>query len=733
MKDAILLDAGMTVGAALRRLAQHGYWTHPNSLEARSWLEEYVANINELAASADRARTDQLGSEGGSAPATGLTFEKAVRLNARAQDGQWTAIRRQDGVTIFWYARLVRDVLGILSKVKPDTIVCVALDLHETTATPPVQIADLPGSDVELAVVLHGNDLVGVQEFTSHYVELHTRGFKDLVRAARQAKGPFAASSVDEAAGPTVRAFPFLQAPEKVAVGVGFDLEIGLSDTPVVGVTSTGELVLHVFDGATMIPVEVQVVADGFDAPEGWRRKLDVFVSEPAKARAKVALIPLPQNDTVRLTSIWVHFVVGGVACGVASRNVVVESEPGIARPPDLRGISWVGAEGPHTSITIGEASRLPDIELDIGKPDGNAARGSYRCVIRNAHGVPVPDGPLPIELGEDANTFAKSLIDQVRQWSGDNLIANLLNSVGKTVAGRLPPEFWTVLQAVAALVKHRPVTFQLNSAEPYVPWELAVVEPPIDPARPKFLAAQVAMGRWILGDRSVASPPLLSRTVQAMAVMAGMYKVESSLRPLPQAIEEAKTLAHSYVTMPAIPLECTAANFKSLLDASLSYNFNSIGGVQCVHFAGHGEVDPERPGDAAIYLSDGRPISPVFFNGSLLGKDHAPFIFLNACMVGTGGELLGGLGGFPGNCLAGGFSGLVAPLWAVNDGVAKSIALEFYREVFSAPEGRAVAEVLRELRSNYNSEKPVSSYLAYVYYGNPHLKLVWNRPNAGT
>jgi CHAT domain-containing protein len=217
------------------------------------------------------------------------------------------------------------------------------------------------------------------------------------------------------------------------------------------------------------------------------------------------------------------------------------------------------------------------------------------------------------------------------------------------------------------------------------------------------------------------------------MAVMAGMYKIESTLRPLPQAIEEAKTLTLSYATMPAIPLECTAANFKSLLDATLSYNFNSIGGVQCVHFAGHGEVDPERPGDAAIYLSDGRPISPIFFNGSLLGKDHAPFIFLNACMVGTGGEMLGGLGGFPGNCLAGGFSGLVAPLWAVNDDIAKSIALEFYRQAFSRPEGRTVAEVLRELRSNYKNETPVSSYLAYVYYGNPHLKLIWNRPNDGT
>src|SRR3954468_13914676 len=190
MKDAILLDAGMTVRAALRRMAQHGYWTNPLSSEARSWLEEYLASINALAATADRARTDRLGSEGGSVPVSDLSFEKAVRLNARAQDGQWTAIRRQDGVTIFWYARSVMDVLRMLSRAKLDTIVCLALGLHEGTATPSVQIADLPGRDVELAVVLRGNDLIGVQEFTSHYADLQTRGFDDLIRAANQTKGP---------------------------------------------------------------------------------------------------------------------------------------------------------------------------------------------------------------------------------------------------------------------------------------------------------------------------------------------------------------------------------------------------------------------------------------------------------------------------------------------------------------------------------------------------------------
>jgi hypothetical protein len=89
--------------------------------------------------------------------------------------------------------------------------------------------------------------------------------------------------------------------------------------------------------------------------------------------------------------------------------------------------------------------------------------------------------------------------------------------------------------------------------------------------------------------------------------------------------------------------------------------------------------------------------------------------------MVGTAGEMLGDYGGFPGNCLAGNFSGLVAPLWAVNDVVAKWVALEFYRHALSDTP-RPVAEILRDIRGAFAQQPQASSYLAYVYYGNPHL-----------
>ncbi|MEA2941956.1 MAG: hypothetical protein QOD09_2485 [Bradyrhizobium sp.] len=748
MKEAVLLDAGMSSREALYRLAQHGYWKHPDVPSARLWLDEYVIRINKLAAQADRTSPGdrEAGEVDGAAAAVRsapLNFEDAIRLNARAAAGQWAAIRRQDSMTIFWYARPVQELLDLLSEVGGDVNLRDALNLHEYEATPSIQAAELPRSSGKLAIVLHGNDLIGVREDIPNDGKLSTRGFRDVVRSASPFEADLGGAVLEESArgsdiDVSVRAFPLLQAPQKVATGEAFDLEIGLSETPVAGVTSPGEVVLRAAPGAATIPVEIQVIADGFEAPNGWKRTLDVIVAEPTRVRVKVALVALQQNEPLRLTKLLVHFAVAGVRCGSASRNIVVESSnvadgssnSTVVPPDNTRGLSWLAGDGPPPGLVLGpDLPAKPDIELNIYKLDGNTTGGSYRCSIWNAHVVPVPDGSLAIELGNDAGTFAKLLINEVRQWSGDRLVDTILGNIGKIVRDKLPAEFWTVLQGVAAVVKDRPVTLQLNSAEPYVPWELARVDPPIDPARPPFLSAQVAMGRWIVGDRSVASPPPATQSVRAMAVMAGMYKIGGGLRALPEAVEEAKIIAKSYEKMPVVPLECTAANLNDLLEAELSYQFNSIGGVQCVHFAGHGEIDPTRPEEAAIYLNDGRPITPLFFNGSTLGKTCSPFIFLNACMVGTAGEMLGGFGGFPGNCLAGGFCGLLAPLWAVNDSVARSIAIDFYQQTFSASGDRSIADILRDIRSKYQKKTPVATYMAYVYYGNPNLKLTWTRP----
>jgi len=83
------------------------------------------------------------------------------------------------------------------------------------------------------------------------------------------------------------------------------------------------------------------------------------------------------------------------------------------------------------------------------------------------------------------------------------------------------------------------------------------------------------------------------------MAVMAGLYTSESGIARLPEAEAEAEaqTLHRTY---DAIPLPASFSGVKQLLDATMSNHGQPIGGVEAVHFAGHGDYDPATP-DAAV------------------------------------------------------------------------------------------------------------------------------------
>ena len=746
LHEAVTLDAAMTAQEALRRLAQHGYWTDSNQPAARRRAEEYVEEMRRLLATpGGEEQTAPDGPErhvrGGGrdrpTPATDetqltidlrtLDLPTTLRILARPVAEGWAAIRRQDGITIFWYSRRATELINALIEVPANLTLLAALDLHEWGSVPTIQVGMLDGggADEFTGVVLYGHDVAGVADGTGSSPpgrgrpvgpsgergverDLRTeaeRGIEE--KGDREHLGPPDASRPDE-----VRAYPLLETEKRVSVGQRFNFTIGLSNVPMANTDANAPMVLRGHGGTETIGVEVQVLADGFDAPAGWRHSLVVTVADPGAARVVVPLVPRPQDEPTRLTSIIVYYLVEGVNCGSAACPVVVEQTAGQTSPADNRGQSWLTTHAPLPGLTLASPAGRPDIEVDIAKPDGNPAKGDYLCTLRNAHGISEPLAPLPIRLGADAKTFAKMIINDMQ--FGD-LAKHFINGHSAVIKAKLPKEFWTLLEAVAAVVKDRPLTLQLNSAEPYVPWELALVDPPLDPNRPKILAAQLVMGRWILGDSEIAAPPRSEVAVKAMAVMAGMYNVTTGLRRLPKAEEEATDLEKM---VPAINCDCSAGVLGSLLDAEVG------GGVQAVHFAGHGRVDPTRPGEAALYLNNGTPLSPILFHHSRLGRNHAPFIFLNACMVGTAGEILGDYGGFPGHCLAGGFSALVAPLWAVNDTVAKWIAIEFYKQALASPTPRPVAEVLRDLRANYQGDQPVSSYLAYVYYGNPYLRL---------
>ncbi|MDN5798125.1 MAG: CHAT domain-containing protein, partial [Intrasporangium sp.] len=222
-------------------------------------------------------------------------------------------------------------------------------------------------------------------------------------------------------------------------------------------------------------------------------------------------------------------------------------------------------------------------------------------------------------------------------------------------------------------------------------------------------------------GDRP-ASPPPVRASATCLAVVIGDYASDTDVRPLPEAVEEGKAIAFAYG---GLPLTATEADLARLLGNQLERNGAPFGPT-AVHVAAHGEVNPTMQQYTGIVLSETlRRLDPFVVQGSSLTRETKPFVFLNACQVGTAGSVLSDYGGMAGAFVSEGCSGYVAPLWSVNDLVARRFAEEFYAAALTA--GTSVAESLRQLRSRYATawDLHTASSLAYVFYGHPELTFV--------
>jgi CHAT domain-containing protein len=137
---------------------------------------------------------------------------------------------------------------------------------------------------------------------------------------------------------------------------------------------------------------------------------------------------------------------------------------------------------------------------------------------------------------------------------------------------------------------------------------------------------------------------------------------------------------------------------------------------VQMIHFTGHGDYQTNADLNA-LRLQDGS-LPALSLIGTTLGQEAQPILYLNACSVGKATPAPGRMGGFAANCLTGGWSGVIAPYWLINDESAAKFSESLYAKLMA---NRSVGEALQELRTE-RPEDP--TYLAYSYIGDP-----WARP----
>lgn len=249
-----------------------------------------------------------------------------------------------------------------------------------------------------------------------------------------------------------------------------------------------------------------------------------------------------------------------------------------------------------------------------------------------------------------------------------------------------------------------------IASAEPNLPWELMIPNrPPTGDERPDELGplgVEFAIGRWTRGDSE--SPPQ-QIPVRDAFIVAPDYQGQ----PLDTA-RERELLEERFNGTRVHP---------SILDF-LSYYFAS-NHASLVHFACHGTA--RANGDDAILLEDGQLLLAAEVRADkgfrALCRSKAPFVFLNACEAGQIVPALGGGAGFPFAFAMIGARAILAPLWPVDDQLAKEVASELYEEALAA-DAPPVAEILRRIRARAYAQPDADTYAAYCFYGDPLARL---------
>ena len=481
--------------------------------------------------------------------------------------------------------------------------------------------------------------------------------------------------------GTTFRAS--LRCPSVVVKGVEFAAEVAVTAA-------------HAGSG-----VSVQLLAFGFalDEAETWRRHVELDDA------ARFHLTPTAGDGPRALEA---QFAVAGDVVGFVRQEVTVVGSAGAAPAADV--VETVrDLEAPPRDAVA------PDLTISITKPV-NVAPGYFLCSIETpATEVELPDAAEAIDLGANSHDFARQLTRNVEQADGGVGLRRSLEGLGLEIAGELPDSVFHVLRRVHEELAPEDglVTVLLRLDEAYVPWELAVLPYELCPGAPRFLATQAVVGRWPIARRSPpAGRPPESVEVEAMAFVTGMYD-DPALRRLEFAEREVEALRSRFGSAPV------EAKLEQVLEL---VSDKSDAGV--MHFAIHGKYQ-ESGDEEGLVLVDGEVLTPFMVKSARLTA--APFVFLNACHVGRGREVLGDYGGVAEAFLSGGASAVIAPLWAIDDEVAAQISLRFYDRAFEDETARP-ARLLRDERLLFDQNPTASTYVAYQFFGHPAYRLIARR-----
>ena len=255
-------------------------------------------------------------------------------------------------------------------------------------------------------------------------------------------------------------------------------------------------------------------------------------------------------------------------------------------------------------------------------------------------------------------------------------------------------------LQVLLWQLRDRIKVVQVQSEEPWIPWELCklqgredgrVVEGP-------FLCEAFAMTRWLPG---IGFKPNLS-----LKNLALVLPRDSGLPMATSEGEYVSSLAGRDRKVDRVP-----ATFLELRAALASGSYDGW------HFTGHGGFRAPDPNRSAMLLENRDELTPEDLSGVVANLGLArPLVFLNACQIGRSALSLTDIGGWAAQFLRAGAAAFVGAYWSVYDRAAHDFARAFYGRLLAGlPVGKAVQEARAAI-------KPLGdpTWLAYTVFADP-------------
>ena len=451
--------------------------------------------------------------------------------------------------------------------------------------------------------------------------------------------------------------------------------------------------------------------AGSFTAPVGAEVDVIVRADPPLKVVGKVThtfKVQDPQPDDVHA------FDIEATATGkgrveidayhngipVAALEVttdIVDALPATAPPAAPKDAKVELVDRPRTELSLFIFERGDEITFFLQSADGRYNMDDYP----------------PVKLRTPREHFQEFFrtIEKLDAEEGREKLANQgLNLFRTAVPEELQRALWSF--------KDRVRTLQINSDEPWIPWEVCKLEGVVDGSVEEgpFFAEAFKVTRWF---RRVPAVPRITLGNIAL-VVPGDSGLSNAVNEKTY-IEGLRGAKRDVRNIPATRADVTKAMQEAAFDAW--------------HFTGHARASATANADQSpIELENDEKLTPA----DIVGKTSnllktKPFVFLNACQSAQAGMSLTGVGGWAQRFIKvpsdrPSAAAFVGTYWQVDDDKAFAFAKALYDRLIDAvPIGQAAHEARLAAQSR-DGEPYDTSWLAYTVYADPSAVVVETR-----